>query len=459
MKCKIHSDIIPKTPSGEEMTGCGNLDISNGGINNSVILYNADEIINLEFFDDMRFDENLFVETIVTDSSYFIIDGTAIEYKEEYTSNNTHIHTLSLSLNNIHGSIESILFDAKNGKYIVCFKPKGYEHYRMFGWMDGAEMQINLDISESDNSYKVVFSYESIYPLFQVNSNNFKLSDKYFSPIWQPLYNISYCELNGSTRTGYAIAEYVVKVNQAGQALDVNNQLCYITGLQQQAYKYIDVIESGGYDIIGTYNANGIFDGKPVKVYDETLCPPNASGTITINPTNINLNSSNNEMQFVLNSTNAWGLKQEPKLVVIQPNSGNGNANGSIKHNNSGGTEIVLFQNKTTKEIVQLYVNIYILKAPSSLTYNYGITDFSINVVAEGGTNDFTFTAPSGLSITRIGNVLNCHVDNQDVNPRDFNIVLTHMDDATEIKNILVHINGINIAPNWVQISSYCRLI
>jgi hypothetical protein len=459
MKCKIHSDIVPKTPSGQDVTGCGNLDIATGGIQAAILLFNADEVSNLEFYDDMRFDENLVVETIVTDSTYFKIDGVSIDYKETFTTDNKHVHTLTLSLNNIHSSLESTLFDAKNGRYIVCFKPKGQEYYRMFGWVEGAVMKVELVINDGTTAYNITFSYESIYPLFQVNSSNFKLEDKYYSPIWQPLYNVAYCQLSGSTRTGYAIAEYVVKINQAGQGLDRNDQLCSITGLPQQAYKYVSTVGDGGYEIVGTYNENGVFDGKPVKVYDETLCPPNAVGTISVNPTSIKLNSTTVQSAFTLTCSNAWWLKEEPTLVTVQPNSGTGNSAGIIKQNNSGGTNIILFQNKTTKEIVQVYVNIYLIKVTTSLTYNSGTTDFSIPVIAEGGSGNFTYVTPSGLTITKNGNVLNCHIITPTTTAQDYSIVITHADDLTETKTVNVHVNGLDTNPKWVQISSYCKLV
>ena len=459
MKCKIHSDITPKTPSGQDVTGCGNLDTATGGIQAAILLFNADEVSNLEFYDDMRFDENLVVETIVTDSTYFKIDGASIDYKETFTTDNKHVHTLTLSLNNIHPSLESTLFDAKNGKYIVCFKPKGQEYYRMFGWKSGATMKIELVINDTSTLYNITFSYESIYPLFQVNSDNFRLEDKYYSPIWNPLYNVSYCELNAGSRTGFAIAEYVIKINQAGQALDRNDQLCSITGLPQVAYKYVGTTSDGGYEIVGNYNENGVFDGKPVKVYDETLCPPNATGTISVTPTSINLNSTTVQSAFTLTSSNAWSLKETPTLVTVSPNSGTGNASGIIRHNNSGGTNIILFQNKTTKEIVQVYVNIYLIKVNTSLTYNSGTTDFSIPVTVEGGSGNFTYIVPSGLTITRNGNVLNCHVITPTTDEQNYSIVITHGDDSSESKTVNVKINGMNVNPNWVVVSQACKLV
>lgn len=282
----------------------------------------------------MRFDENLIIETIITDSSYFKIDGSSIDYKETFTTNNKHQHTLSLSLNNIHPSLESTLFDAKNGRYIVCFRSKGQDNYRMFGWREGAQMSIELGINESSTGYTVKFTYESIYPLFQVLSDNFKLEDKFYTAIWQPLYNISYCELSGGDRIGYAVAQFVVKINQAGQALDRNDQLCSVTGLPQVAYKLNGTSGTGGYEIIGTYSESGVFDGKPVRVYDETLCPPNALGTITVSPTSIKLNTNNSTVAYTVTSSNAWSLKETPTLVSVLPNSGTGNGSGLIIRNN-----------------------------------------------------------------------------------------------------------------------------
>lgn len=66
MKCKIHKDILPSNPDGTTINDCGNLDLATGGIMTPIILFNADEVENLEFVNDYRFDENLIVETIIT---------------------------------------------------------------------------------------------------------------------------------------------------------------------------------------------------------------------------------------------------------------------------------------------------------------------------------------------------------------------------------------------------------
>jgi hypothetical protein len=349
--------------------------------------------------------------------------------------------------------LESKLFDAKNGRYIVCFKPLNQINYRMFGWQEGAIMEsVELTLNDTTTSYIVTFSYESIFPLFEVKADNFDLNNKIFIPIWQPLYNISYCVMEGSNRTGYAIAEYVPKITQAGQPLDVNNKLCSISGLKQDAYKYDQISGDGGYNIVGTYNDLGIFDGKPVKVYDETLCPPSASGTISVSPSSINLNTNNNASSFSCISTHRWDLKEEPSLVVVQPNSGNETLNGEIIRGNRGGVNYVLFQNKYTKEIVQVIVNIYLIKCVLNYTFPAGTNSFSIPVVAEGGSNDFSFTTPSGLTIEKDGNILNCTVepteapteaptDEPTVNVEQvYDITVIHSSDNTETKTIKVKI-------------------
>lgn len=383
----------------------------------------------------------------------------SIDYKEVFTNSNKHQHTLSLSLNNIHPSLESTLFDAKSGRYIVCFRPKGQTNYRMFGWREGAQMSIELGINESSTAYTVKFTHETIYPLFEVYSDNFDLKNKYFSSVWQPLYNISYCELNGTERTGFAIAQYVVKVNQAGQALDKNDQLISVTGLKQVAYKLAGTASDGGYEIIGTYNENGVFDGKPVKVYDETICPPNATGTITVSPTTINLNTSNDTGIFTLTSTNPWNLRETPTLVSINPNSGIGNITGAIRRNNTGGTTTVLFQNRTTREIVQVLVNVYMIKVNNNVVLNSGVQDFSIPVTAEGGSANFTFTTPNNMTITRNGNVLNCHIITPSTSTQTYQITVTHADDTTETQTINVTVNGVNNNATWIEVSRYCKLI
>jgi hypothetical protein len=459
--CKLNRNITLKPLTGKRGDGmaCNTTNLSSGGIRQTIYLYNIADVQNLMFENDNRADDSLIIDTIISSGDYFFIDGNSIEYGEQEDSGN-YTHTLNLTMANIDEVIEDILNDAVNSKYLVAFRPNGESYYRVFGWKGGATMNYSLDISDTEAAYKIELKSEGDYPLFSCYPDNFNLETKIFTPVFQPAYDIAFCEISGGAKSGYDIASYVLKVNSAGQALDNNNKLCKYSGKKQDAYRYSGVSSTGGYNIIGTYTDTGIFDGKPVKIFDPKLCPPDASGTITVNPTTFNLNSTVKTLPFSLTSSNPWKMAKTPALVTVNPASGNGNVNGNILSGGTGGQENIIFQNRTTWERVQATVNINILMVQLQMVFPNGTENFIIQPMVSGLIADYDFTvAPTGLTVNRQGNNLYCTVQNpQSAEVQQYSVTLTHVSDASERKTVNIVIAGKNIDPLWVAISQYCEL-
>jgi len=406
----------------------------------------------------MRYDNNLIVETIITQAAYYYIDCSSVSYSESQNGDK-HTHTLTLTVGNIQPITEDTISDSTNHKYLVAFKPNGSNYYRMFGWKAGAEMSYTMDISESTNSYTITFNDESEYPLMTVYPDNFDLGSKIFSPIFKPLYDISYCEVSGGKKTGYCIASYVVKVNSAGQALDKNNMLASYSGLKQDAYRYSKVSSDGGYNILGTYDDTASFDGVPVKVFDVSLCPPEASGTITVTPTIVKLNSSTTTQNITVTSSNAWKVSNSPTLVTVSPSSGSGNATVSAISGGNGGDDIITFQNRTTCERASVTVQIRLIKINSEYTFDNSVQSFTLTPIVEGGSKDYNYSVDkSGLTITKQSDgSLVCVVSSTSADFRTFTFTFTHKDDPTERKLVAVNIQGNNTDPIWRAMSTYCE--
>ena len=395
INCRLNKNItLNQLNDDGSQSNCNSTDISMGvgGIRNPIYVYNIDEVENLKFENDNRADDSLVVDTIITDAAFYSIDFSSANYTEEY-EDGKWTHTLTLDINNITSLFEDLLSDSVNGRYLVAFKPNGDNDYRMFGWKNGATLDYSLNIAEDSQGYTVELTDESEYPLFSVYNDNFNVRDKVYTPVFKPLYSVSYCEMEGTKNTGYAVAMYVVKVNSAGQALDSDNKLCQWSGKRQDAYKYIETTSDGGYNILGTYGKDAEFEGLPVRVYDLDICPTDVDGTITINGKKIetvNLNSSKTSQAVTINSDNSWTMLSNPTYVTVSPSIGSdGSTTVTVFHNGVGGSDTIVFQNRKTKERVTLYVNVNIIKIDSRYTYPYGTTEFTLTPTVQGGSETY----------------------------------------------------------------------
>lgn len=458
--CKLSRN-ISLNPDGSSTIGgdCGSAEIASGGIQERVFVYNIDDVDNLQFENDMRFDNNLIIETIITQAAYFFIDCTDVSYNE--TQDGTkHQHNLNLTVSNTQPITEDTISDAANHRYLVAFRPKGAELYRVFGWKEGAGLSYTMDMNGDTNAYTINLSDNSEYALMSCYADNFDLANKVFSPIFKPLYEISYCETDkNGKKTGYCIASYVVKVNSAGQALDSNNMLSSYSGLKQDAYKYYGVPFAGGYNILDNYSDDASFDGLPVKIFDNSLCPIDAEGTITVTPTTIRLNSTTTTANVTITSSNPWKVANNSNLVTVSPSSGSGNGVSTIISNNTGGDTVVTYQNRTTYERVNVDVQIRLIKINNEFTYQNGTTQFELKPIVEGGSGDYLYSVDrTGLTITKQSDgTLLCIVNNPSSEFVTYTFTLTHRDDAQEKKYVAVNLQGSNTNAIWRMMAQYCE--
>ena len=464
LNCKLDRNIT-LSQGGEGVDYCNGQDISMGvgGIVSPVLVYNISDVPSLTFEGDNRSDYSLFVETINAEGYFYKVDHTDATYNEEYDPQ-THkwTHTLTLTIANITPLFEDILSDGVNGKYLVCFRPNGAEDYRMFGWKWGATMDYSMNIQSDSLGYTLTFEDTSEYPLMTVDRDNFGNKNKTYTPIFKPLYDIYYCEQDGSGRhTGYIVAMYVVKVNAAGQPLGSDNKLCQWTGKKQDAYKIDGIQSDGGYNIIGTYQKTATFDGKPVKIYDLEKCPANVTNSIYINgkkAESINLNSTITGGSFTITSTDDWSMLTDPQYVTIDPVEGvNGATNCTLHHNGVGGCEQIQFMNKVTTEIVTLDVCINIINIGDTYTYPHGTTDVVLTPVVEGCDSAFTYTiTPSVTSSKDADGNIHITFPNPD-SELEYTLTTVHGCDPNETKVTKIYRKGIGTDPKWVEVNSWCE--
>lgn len=462
--CKLSRN-ISLNPTGSEANDCSSAEIASGGINERIYVYNIDDIENLMFENDMRYDDSLIIDTIITSKAYYFIDSTDATYNEQQEGTK-HRHTLTITVANTQPITEDTLNEAVHHRYLVAFKPKGAELYRVFGWGEGAGMSYNMDIDESTNSYTITLSDESEYALMSCLADNFKLSDKVFTPIFKPLYEVSYCEVSGGQRTGYCIASYVVKVNSAGQPLDEDNKLAYYSGKPQDAYKY-QGLSDGDYHILGTYTDTASFDGLPVKIFDVEKCPIDASGTISVSPTTINLNSTTtsqtvNVNAYLSNSSTcaSWTVIEKPSEISLSQTSGQTCGSFEVISNGIGVNDgRIIIRNNSTYETVVIGVDVNLIKVNEEFTFQNGTTEFDITPIVEPSGSDYTYSIDkSGLTITKQSDgTLHFVVNNPSSEFITYTLTLTHANDAREKKYVAINLLGNDTQPVWRVMAQYCE--
>lgn len=460
--CKLNRNI---TVSQTSDNACANIDLMAGGIADRFYVFNIEDIQGLKFKNDERSDESLYVDTIITAEPYYYVDGSGVEYSESQDGA-IYTHQLTANVNNIQNIIQDILSDAAPGKYLVCFKPLGSSDYRMFGWKLGASMSHTLDISESASNYTVTFSDESEFPLFAVKADNFNLANKQFDPHWMPIFEETYCELDGNGKqTGWITAPYVVKVNSAGQALDASNKLCEYSHQPQDAYK-LQGKPDGGYHIIGTYDETAVYDGQPVRKFDPVLCLPENEGTISFEEETVRLNSTTRQTATVALASNAaWAMvSNAPEYCTVSPTSGDGNTNMIFYYGRYGGDDTVTVRNLNSYEETAITVHNRTVIPGAGEEFDYGCEMFDVYCRAYGGSETYTVQVDNpGLTLTPsysdgILTGYTAVVNDPSVETtRSWTFTFTHSDDNEEVKTATYTILAMDTTPYWRLMRQYCE--
>lgn len=441
INCKLNRDIALGNGQGD---GCMSVSI-NVGVADGLYIYNLEDVKGLVFSGDTRPDKSLFIDTIITSQPYYRVDASNIQYNEEY-GDHYYEHTLTAQIKNVNNEIEEILEGAVHGKYLVAFEVVGEEHYRLVGWKEGLSLDESLSIQKDNNAYTLTFKGITTYPEMECDKSNFDLANKVFEPTFEPLFEAG----KVTCQNGWAVANYVVKVNAAGQALDTNNKLVQYSGLPQDAYK-LNGVGDGEYHIIGTYNSTDYIEGKAVRKYDTSLC--NISCSISVSPSSISLNSSNTSTTISVLSSNEWELVTYPSTVSLSRTYGGVNDQTVWVYSNGYcGSETLTFRNKVGGCTTTLGINVNIIKIDSVYYYPNRTHEMTLTPNAccdySGTTTEGTFTKNSDGSFT---------VSN--ISGRDTQKTVTvTLSCGNETKQVELVIYGIDTTPGRMAISEYCEV-
>ena len=419
----------------------------NAGIQDGLYIFNLDDIKGLVFENDSRPDSTLFVDTIITSQPFYRVDATSIAYEEEYEDHN-YKEKLTANIASVRNEIEEKLGEAVHGKYAVAFRVIGETHYRLAGWKEGLSLTDSLSITSEDNSFYLTFEGKTTYPLLEVHKSNFDLRNKVFDPMFEPLFESGKVVCSN----GWAVAMYVVKVNAAGQALDTNNKLCQYSYLPQDAYK-LSSASDGGYHIIGTYSSTDFIEGKAVRKYDTSLC--NVSGSISVSPSSVILNSTNTQSGISVVSTDAWELVNYPSVVSISRTGGQANEQSVYLYGtNTCGSETLTFRNKTTRQTASLSVRNDIIIVNSLYTYPYATTNVTIAPVTCGS---YTAAITSGVGSIRVNLDGTFSVYDIPVSDTEQKIYV-NLTSGTEVKQVEIIINGKDTSSRARAIAEWCEI-
>lgn len=466
--CRLNRNIEVGAREGEQETNsCYNLSLASGGIRPFVHIFNIDDVQNLIFSEDNRYDDELFIETIVTSQPYYTIYGTSLTYNETQNKD-VHTHELTIQIGNIDYTLEDIINDATNGKFLVCFLPNGDTYYRVFGWNKGATLSYTLNVSEDVSQYSITLNDESEFALMACDPSNFNIKNKVYDPIFKPLYEIPQCQKNSKEENnGFLLASYVVKVNSAGQALDSDNKLCEYSHKKQDAYK-LSGLSDGNYHILGSYGETAEFDGKPIKIYDTKLCPKASEGSIFFlnDIKNIVLGENWDEgniptSSVTLYSENPWELYSTPSNVNVTPISGlSGNTTVIFKAQGSTTNETVLFKNVVTEEVIGIDCKVYYPLPTARLVSMNDKTNNASVVVNEENAISYSAKTSSYLSSSRSGDEFTISVTNRPSSTLAIDDYLTVYATAYPSMKLYIDVNlqGYSNAANWYVLESYCMV-
>ena len=438
------------------------------GIFDKIYLYDIDYINGITFGNDTRFDSGESVSEINSSQQFYVWDVSDGEYTEE-VDGEEYSHEIVF---NIHQTqeVEDILSDAKNGRFLVAFKLKSEYRHRLVGWNLGLKLSYTLTVGEEGNYYTITFSNEGVFPSFECENKIFKRDSMVFEPIYRPDFDMSLCEIENGAFTGYRIALYVTKQNAAGEALDVNNQLCEYSGLQQCAYKYTSAPD-GLFVIEGTYNYNAVYNGQAVKIYDKTHCQESSTGTITVVPSTYNITahvdpqvtlSVTTEDRWFIDMTNSY-------FTAVTPMSGVGDSKVILSWNGktTQSNEVLFFYNIDTNEKIEVRGSLFCVNVTGDDVIPYKTLSALYNVDCYGGSKEYSVEVHCSSQVVKyhvdydIYGYINVFIDDYTSIPENgatITLKVTHKDNTNEICVKRIKLEGGDPTPKWVEVSRECEL-
>lgn len=287
MRCRIGSKLKPceYTPQG----------IS------AIKLLDTNDFVSLEFKEDGLYSNNLI--TKIRRKGGFVEIESPITAKYTLTrQNGRYTHTLETFLEDLsYTNLADQDLASKARKYVVLFRTNVGKWF-LFGYDPGASFSFSSQTEESTGSL-IKLAESSEFPLFGVDAN--ALTDLKPLATYEPSPVNSFCVQSNGGNTGILQYRYMLKVSTSGEPLDLNGELCGISG-QSQAYLLLEGYPLlNGYDLEGYFKQGASISGVQSFGFNPQICPIKINNSLYISDVQVFIEVGGTKT-VNLTSTSPW---------------------------------------------------------------------------------------------------------------------------------------------------------
>ena len=378
MDCKLNKDLT------------GGCKYSISGIHSLWVL-NIDDFQIYEFMDDKLYSE-IYINNIYTKGRWYELQTIDESKFTEKFVNGGYTQEVTTYISKFDSEIQAEILKTNKRKFLVLFRTNEGRYF-VFGSDGGVSIAYTAETGTKGSSigYSITLSKNSQFPLFEVNPDymvNGGGAKFHYRPIFEPVY----CQLNDSAKnTGYQVATYALKETiDKGEALDINGELCFISGLKQA----IVILEGKSnpdlskYVSEGTYTIDSILKGgNVVKKLNYMECRPEITGSITATPNLITLTRNVITKNVTIYSQHDWKMIQASDKATCNLNEGGaGDSIAKFNRTTNYGNGTFKFKNTYTQEEIDVNVQNLVLQSTGMDVVGEQVTPTpnGVNVSADG---------------------------------------------------------------------------
>lgn len=430
--------------------------LNTGPIYPLIYVYNIDSVERCVFKGDSRYDNNNFIEQIVSNEKYYTIDGSDITFNETY-NDGKYERNLSLYFNSNSPENTLLLNDAKEHKYLVLFRSYNEPYYRVIGYKFGCNVTTEDNINNTQSDFQITFSEVSEFPTLFADLDLLRVEEKVYPKQWKLLEDFVACLLDDDGQNGYWVPQYIVRVNSAGQPLDVDGKVIWFSGKKQEAMYFDEIIpDEDKYEIVGSFSVNSVVEGIAIKQYNPDVCVKQTPNSIYTDVNEIVLWSGKNSEVINLFATDSW-ITNSP--YILNPSEGAGDDTIIVSNPTFEDSSTIRFENLATKEISEVNVRCYYILGVQD---SYSVTNDSDLVFPDNiiiGVDSFDdVTIETEVAYSTENGELTFFVN--DLEPGTYPVRLTIKEWPQETKLFFITlIKSVDKEPRWVRINNYCEVV
>lgn len=441
------------TLSGSLSNQCNLKKLFGGGIKYRISLFKFDTTTytSINGLSSLEIDDISFTDK-------YTMDISDLSYNMS-VNNNGYSHKLEGKIYNVDNWIQQGLFSTREDRYIVVFSLKNETELKGFGFETGAIVSFSQNIDSKEHFWNITFEELSNYPLFSVSPT---ADDD--TKIYEAIYKLEnyYCETSGIERTGYKVYTVAAAYNSSGKPLDIDGHI--VAGNKKQAAYLLENTEGEIYDVVGYFSVDDTINGESVRSFDTKTCAVSTTGTLTVSPSTINLDSNSYKTDNITVTTAySWTVLDKDNIKYCSIDTTNGKGNKVITVSGAlGGTDTVRFYCIDTGEISTVVINSYLVDAIDFYSMTSEDLVLSIPVTCSGGTG--TFSVEKVLDNTSV----NVTVSNNNINiirnttlqsDSVLKLKIKHNDFQDEYKIITIEIIGYgDTSPKYEIVAEYCEI-